>query len=64
MILEATGHSLKGGFVDIEASNDIRLLSSSIDASGNTQGGLIRVGGAFQGGNNLIRTSEQEQTYL
>ncbi|SVE41362.1 uncharacterized protein METZ01_LOCUS494216, partial [marine metagenome] len=62
--IKAIGNSLKGGFVDIEASNDIRLLSSNIDASGNTQGGLIRVGGAFQGGNNLIRTSEQEQLFV
>jgi len=62
--IEAKGHSLKGGFVDIEASNDIRLLSSSIDVSGNTQGGLIRVGGDFQGGNNLTRTSEQEDIFV
>jgi len=62
--IEAKGHSLKGGFVDIEASNDIRLLSSNIDASGSVQGGLIRVGGSFQGGNNLTRTSEQEQLFL
>jgi len=62
--IEAKGHSLKGGFVDIEASNDIRLLSSNINASGSTQGGLIRIGGAFQGGNNLTRTSEQEQLFV
>ncbi len=62
--IEAKGHSLKGGFIDIEASNDIRLLSSNIDASGNAQGGLIRVGGAFQGGNNLVRTSDQEQLFV
>ena len=38
-----------GGRIDI-SGNDVRLLGAQLDASGNTQGGLVRVGGAFQGG--------------
>ena len=48
----------------MEAINSIRLLSSNIKVTGATQGGLIRVGGAFQGSNNLIRTTEQEELFL
>ena len=42
-----------GGRIDI-SGNDVRLLGAQLDASGNTQGGLVRVGGAFQGG--AVRT--------
>ena len=38
-----------GGAVDISAG-DVRLLGTQIDASGTSAGGLVRVGGAFQGG--------------
>ncbi|MEW6372268.1 MAG: YDG domain-containing protein, partial [Pseudomonadota bacterium] len=38
-----------GGRIDVSGS-DVRLLGAQLDASGNTQGGLVRVGGAFQGG--------------
>ena len=38
-----------GGRIDV-SGNDVRLLGAQLDASGNTQGGLVRVGGAFQGG--------------
>jgi filamentous hemagglutinin family protein len=62
--ISASGTSLHGGRIDIEATNSIRLLSSSIDVSGATQGGLVRVGGSFQGSNNLARTSEQEELFL
>lgn len=38
-----------GGRIDVSGS-DVRLLGAQLDATGNTQGGLVRVGGAFQGG--------------
>ncbi|MCW2406955.1 filamentous hemagglutinin family protein [Sphingobium sp. B1D7B] len=38
-----------GGRIDLTAS-DVRLLSTRITATGRHQGGLVRVGGAFQGG--------------
>jgi hypothetical protein len=48
----AVGGSGKGGMIDLTGFG-VRLLSATLDASGRTQGGLIRVGGAFQGGKNL-----------
>ena len=48
----AVGATGKGGMIDLTGYG-VRLLSATLDASGKTQGGLIRVGGAFQGGKNL-----------
>ena len=48
----ASGATGKGGMIDLTGFG-VRLLSATLDASGRTQGGLIRVGGAFQGGKNL-----------
>ena len=45
----ATGVEGRGGYIDLGAS-DLRLLSASLDASGRQRGGLVRVGGAFRGG--------------
>ena len=45
----ATGAERWGGYIDLGAS-DLRLLSASLDASGHRRGGLVRVGGAFRGG--------------
>jgi len=41
-----------GGRIDISGYG-VRLLSANLDASGASQGGLIRIGGAFQGGKEL-----------
>lgn len=49
---KAVGATGKGGMIDLTGYG-VRLLSATLDASGDTQGGLIRVGGAFQGGKNL-----------
>lgn len=38
-----------GGRIDLTAS-EVTLLSAGLDARGRTVGGLVRVGGAFQGG--------------
>jgi filamentous hemagglutinin family protein len=48
----AVGLMGKGGIIDLTGYG-ARLLSATLDASGGTQGGLIRVGGAFQGGKNV-----------
>ncbi|MCE1274624.1 MAG: filamentous hemagglutinin N-terminal domain-containing protein, partial [Chlorobiales bacterium] len=48
-IYKASGLEGLGGRIDLTAP-DVRLLSSTFEATGKTQGGLIRIGGAFQGG--------------
>ncbi|WP_160280003.1 beta strand repeat-containing protein [Methylotenera sp. G11] len=45
----ALGTAGIGGHVDMSGYS-VRLLSAEIDASGVLQGGLVRIGGAFQGG--------------
>ncbi|MQA22114.1 YDG domain-containing protein, partial [Rugamonas rivuli] len=45
----ARGGSGVGGRIDA-SGQDVSLFSAVLDASGQTQGGLVRVGGAFQGG--------------
>ncbi|MEW5819887.1 MAG: leukotoxin LktA family filamentous adhesin, partial [Cyanobacteriota bacterium] len=47
----ATGSS--GGNIDI-TGNSINVSSATIDASGQENGGRIRIGGEFQGGKNLV----------
>ncbi|VFM97337.1 MAG: filamentous hemagglutinin family N-terminal domain-containing protein [Candidatus Kentron sp. G] len=46
----AEGETGVGGRIDLGATTNVTLLSAVLDASGKTQGGLIRAGGAFQGG--------------
>ncbi|RSZ59200.1 filamentous hemagglutinin N-terminal domain-containing protein [Massilia atriviolacea] len=38
-----------GGRIDVSGA-DVRLFGATLDASGTSQGGMVRVGGAFQGG--------------
>ena len=45
----ADGAQGEGGYIDITA-DALYLLSADIDASGGDSGGLVRIGGAFQGG--------------
>lgn len=45
----AKGHAGMGGRIDVSGES-VRLLSATLDASGTMQGGLVRIGGAFQGG--------------
>jgi filamentous hemagglutinin family protein len=49
--LMAQGLTGQGGDVDVSAYNNVSLVGASIDASGATGGGLVRIGGTFQGGN-------------
>ncbi|MBV8837148.1 MAG: filamentous hemagglutinin N-terminal domain-containing protein, partial [Alphaproteobacteria bacterium] len=48
--IAATGSDGVGGRIDLTAAN-VRLLGALIDASGASGGGLVRIGGTFQGGN-------------
>ncbi len=45
----AAGRDGRGGRIDM-TGHSVHLLSARLDASGAAEGGLIRVGGAFQGG--------------
>ncbi|SEM56982.1 filamentous hemagglutinin family N-terminal domain-containing protein [Syntrophus gentianae] len=45
----ASGGTGLGGRIDLSGYS-VRLISTTMDASGWTQGGLVRIGGAFQGG--------------
>ena len=45
----ARGEAAQGGHIDFTGST-VRLLSAQFDASGVNQGGLVRIGGEFQGG--------------
>ena len=45
----APGTAGQGGRIDLSGYS-VRLFSATVDASGGTQGGLVRIGGAFQGG--------------
>ncbi len=47
--VSAKGRSGEGGRIDL-AGQDIALTGAKVNASGATAGGLVRVGGAFQGG--------------
>ena len=48
--VSAKGSTAEGGRIDLYGT-DIRLTGALIDASGATGGGLVRIGGTFQGGN-------------
>lgn len=47
---QAKGYAGKGGAIDVSGFG-VRLLSAALNASGTMQGGLVRVGGDYQGGN-------------
>ena len=47
--VSAKGRTGEGGRIDL-AGRDIRLTGAKVNASGATGGGLVRIGGAFQGG--------------
>jgi filamentous hemagglutinin family protein len=54
----AKGEKAQGGRIDF-TGDTVRLLSAQLDARGVNQGGLVRVGGAFQGG----KTPDIAQAY-
>ncbi len=52
----------KGGYIDISNKGGlVGLLSGTVSASGKTQGGRIRLGGAFQGGGYDPKTSSLDK---
>ena len=52
----------KGGYIDISNKGGlVGVLSGTISASGKTQGGRIRLGGAFQGGGYNPKTSSLDK---
>lgn len=53
----------QGGRIDL-GGHTISLLSSKISASGRSQGGLVRVGGPFQGGKNFEGTASVYGTFI
>ncbi len=59
--LTASSDAGQGGTVQVLASNDVLVTGGSVDASGATGGGVIRIGGGWQGGEGL---AEAERTYL
>ena len=60
--VSAKGTSGQGGWIDLSGAN-VQLVSAQIDASGATGGGLIRIGGTFQGGHG-DPTSALYQSYI
>ncbi|TAN43305.1 MAG: filamentous hemagglutinin N-terminal domain-containing protein [Nitrospirae bacterium] len=59
----AKGYSGNGGRIDISGGS-VRLFSSTLDASGGAQGGLVRVGGNFQGGKSPDMTAPYIDGFL
>ena len=47
---------LNGGSIDLTAGHSLSLLGASLTATGGDTGGLIRVGGMFQGGQSTTTT--------
>ena len=54
----------KGGRIDITGSGTVSLLSANLSASGRNMGGLVRVGGPFQGGKAFDGTAAIYDTFL
>ncbi|QDV63477.1 two-partner secretion domain-containing protein [Crateriforma conspicua] len=51
--LDATGATGNGGTIDVSSSTKTSMLGTTFDASGSIDGGMIRVGGEYQGGRDL-----------
>lgn len=59
--LTATSDSGQGGTVQLLGDADVLVTGGTVDVSGATGGGVIRVGGGWQGGEGLV---EAERSYL
>ena len=60
----AEGGTGGGGRIHMSAREDIRLLSARLDASGETRGGLVRVGGEFQGGKAAVSGTPERERFV
>ena len=56
---KANGNSGKGGNIDFVGQN-VRLVAADISAKGSSQGGKVRIGGEYLGGQKLSTVSEKE----
>ena len=56
---KANGNSGKGGNIDFVGQN-VRLAAADISAKGSSQGGKVRIGGEYLGGQKLSTVSEKE----
>ena len=59
--LKADGNSQKGGNIDFAGQN-VGLASADISAKGSSQGGKVRIGGEYLGGQQLSTVSRKEYT--
>jgi len=59
----ASGTAGQAGRIDLSGYS-VRLFSATVDASGGTQGGLVRIGGAFQGGKEADSSKEYNGGFL
>ena len=56
---QADGDSGKGGYIDFAGQN-VRLAMADISARGASQGGKVRIGGEYLGGQKLLTVSQRE----
>ena len=56
---QADGISGKGGYIDFAGQN-VRLAMADISARGASQGGKVRIGGEYLGGQKLFTVSQKE----
>ncbi|OWQ48889.1 hypothetical protein CDL60_03095 [Roseateles noduli] len=61
--LDASSATGGGGRIDV-TGHDVTLAGATLDASGATRGGLVRVGGAFQGGRADAALADTDGRYL
>lgn len=54
-IITTKNNAGKGGKIEILAEKHVELEKAALDSSGQTGGGDIRIGGGYQGGENLLR---------
>ena len=60
---DASSANGRGGQADLTAT-DLRLLGAQIDANGEQQGGIVRLGGAFQGGKTPDITQDYYDSFV
>ncbi|MBK9130444.1 MAG: filamentous hemagglutinin N-terminal domain-containing protein [Gammaproteobacteria bacterium] len=59
----ADGAQGDGGRIDLSA-DDVRLFSARVSAAGGSNGGRVRIGGAFQGGKTLDATQNYFDSFV
>ena len=56
--VDATGSAGRGGMANVTGQNVVVAVNAALDVSGSTGGGMINIGGGFQGGVESLRNSE------